>query len=122
MPSFSFRGVSTVQSSLPSPMPARSTASASAPACVELRLAFLFPLELAPYVVSSGWLLPAVVGLEPSLSGSFRHDTLSKSLSIGSLEEWEVSLAQSAAEMGVEFQILLQEEEEKKRRKKRKKK
>ena len=103
-------------------MPARSTASASAPACAELRLAFLFPLELAPYVVSSGWLLPAVVGLEPSLSGSFRHDTLSKSLSIGSLEAWEVGLAQSAAEMGVEFQILLQEEEEKRRMKNRKKK
>ena len=90
MPSFSFRGVSTVQSSTPSPIPARSTwsAAATAAACVELWFTFLLPLDFDPNVFSSGRLVSAVAGLELSLSGSFCHDTLSKSLSMGRL--WEV--------------------------------
>ena len=97
-----------MQSSLPSPMPARSTASASAPACDELWFAFLFPLDFAPYVVSSGSLDPPVVSLGLSPSGSFRHDTLSKSLSIGNLWTCEVnSPPQEGGQNRAETQVLL---------------
>lgn len=84
VPSFSFRGVSTAQSSLPSPMPARSTSSAFGPAWTDPWLPIFLPEELVLYSLSSRSVEGAVFGRDPtSVSVSFCQDTLSKSLSMG---------------------------------------
>lgn len=71
-----------MQSSLPFPIPPRSTPSAFSPTGGEEMLSLLIPLGLPLPFRSSESLGPAVSGRELSLPGSLRHEILSKSLSI----------------------------------------
>ena len=97
-----------MQSSLPSPIPAKSTESAWEPACFALGLAFLFPLDFTPWTGFEGSITVAVLGREGSLAPSFCQETLSKSSSMGAAKarssaaadykvRWAVSIRARAA-------------------------